>query len=296
MSPILPPVLPLPRALPLPTALPWFDRKLLKAVERVVPAPDREEWSRAWQAELWYVHHRRRHRGGHRFAVMADLAVGLTRDALWLRTESCKTTFRGTAALCLGSLAFFSIACTLVALAFSGGWQPLGAYLRAPLARCLVAAPLIMFVGFSTASRRHIEQTTSSQGVFRCKRLLFFAAKTAHMFLLSFLLSMVVCFPLHPVLPNTADLFQMFAYVLFAVIGMRWALQDQEQRCKQCLQCLAQPARVGRPSHNLLEWNGTELSCKHGHGLLSVPEIETSWCQSSHWVEMGHGWDGTISV
>jgi hypothetical protein len=40
---------------------------------------------------------------------------------------------------------------------------------------------------------------------------------------------------------------------------------------------------VGRPSHNLLEWNGTELLCPDGHGHLSVPEMETSWCQSSRW-------------
>ncbi len=280
----------------MPSPLPYFDRKLLSTVERIVPATDREEWSRAWQAELWYVHHRRRHRGRHRFGIMTDLAVGLTRDALWLRTEGWKTTLSGTAALCLGSLGLFSVACTLIALAFSGGWQTLGIYLREPLARCLLAAPLIVFVGFSTASRRHVEQSSRGRGVFRCKRLLFFAMKTAQVFSLAFLLSMVVCFPLHPLLPHTADLFQMFAYVLFAVIGMRWALQDQEQRCKQCLQCLAQPARVGRPSHNLLEWNGTELSCKQGHGLLSVPEMETSWCQSSHWVEMGHRWDETMSA
>jgi hypothetical protein len=280
----------------MPSSLPSFDRMLLHAVERIVPAAEREEWSRAWQAELWYVHHRRRHRGRHRFAIMTDLAVGLTRDALWLRTESWRITLSGTASLCLASLAASSAACTLIALAFSGGWEPLGVYLREPMARCLLAAALILFVSLATSSRRHVEQTTRSQGVFRCKRLLFFAVKTAQVFALAFLLSMVVCFPLHPLLPNTADLFQMFAYVLFAVIGMRWALQDQEQRCKQCLQCLAQPARVGRPSHNLLEWNGTELSCKLGHGLLSVPEMETSWCQSSHWVDVGHSWDETMSA
>ena len=281
---------------PIPSSLPLLDQRLLHMVERIVPAADREEWSRAWQAELWYAHHRGRHRGRQRLAIMSDLAVGLTRDALWLRTESWRATLSGTAALCLGSLAGFSVACALLALAFSGGWQALGAYLREPLARCLLAAPLIVFVGFSTASRRHVEQSTRGRGVFRCKRLLFFAAKLTQVFSLAFLLSMVVCFPLRALLPNTADLMQLFAYVLFAVIGMRWALKDQEQRCKQCLQCLAQPARVGRPSHNLLEWNGVELSCKQGHGLLSVPEMETSWCQSSRWGEIGHRWDETMSA
>lgn len=84
----------------------------------------------------------------------------------------------------------------------------------------------------------------------------------------------------------TADLLQLFAFVLFALIGLRWAIHDQEQRCKHCLRLLTTPARVGRPSHNLLEWNGTELSCKHGHGLLSIPEMETSWCRYSHWSDL----------
>ena len=80
------------------SSLPRFDRRLLHTVERIVPAADREEWSRAWQAELWYVHHRRRQRGWQRFAIMSDFAVGLTRDALWLRTESWRSTLSGTAA------------------------------------------------------------------------------------------------------------------------------------------------------------------------------------------------------
>jgi hypothetical protein len=84
--------------------------------------------------------------------------------------------------------------------------------------------------------------------------------------------------------------------VLLALVGLRWAFRDQEQRCKQCLHALATPARVGRPSHNLLEWNGTELSCRHGHGLLSVPEMETSWCESSRWVELDRGWDEAASA
>jgi hypothetical protein len=78
--------------------------------------------------------------------------------------------------------------------------------------------------------------------------------------------------------------------------GLRWAFADQQQRCKQCLHLLATPARVGRPSYNLLEWNGTELLCKHGHGLLSVPEIETSWCQSSQWVDLDRRWSQPISI
>ncbi len=37
------------------------------------------------------------------------------------------------------------------------------------------------------------------------------------------------------------------------------------------------PARVGQPSRSFLAWNGTELICVDGHGLLHVPEMPTSW-------------------
>ena len=84
--------------------------------------------------------------------------------------------------------------------------------------------------------------------------------------------------------------------VPFALVALRWVFADQEQRCQQCLRALASPARVGRPTYNLLEWNGTEQVCKQGHGLLSVPEMESSWRQSSQWVELAAGWDQPASV
>jgi hypothetical protein len=103
---------------------------------------------------------------------------------------------------------------------------------------------------------------------------------------LAFLLSTNLCLPIHQGFPNTSDLLQVLCFVCFALLALRWAIRDQEQRCKHCLCSLTQPARVGRPSHNLLEWNGTALMCRYGHGQLSVPEIETSWCQSSEWTEL----------
>jgi hypothetical protein len=73
--------------------------------------------------------------------------------------------------------------------------------------------------------------------------------------------------------------------VLFALLAVRWSFHDQEQRCKRCLCSLATPARVGRPSHNLLEWTGTQQACRHGHGVFTVPEMLSSWRQHSQWVE-----------
>jgi hypothetical protein len=264
---------------------PRFERHLLSTVGRLVPAHEREEWSRTWQAELWYMRQRSRHRHVSPLAGITDLSIGLTRDALWLRTEDWRLAVSDTATLCLVSLLGLSLLSIMVALALAGGWHSLHFYLRDELTRSLVAAPPVLFVLLATAPRRHSGQSIS-RWPFWIKRHFFFVLKTFEILLLAFLLSVDLCIPLHTLIPLTADLLQLFAFVFFALLGLRWAIGDQEQRCKHCLRSLSTPARVGRPSHNLLEWNGTEQSCKHGHGLLSIPEMETSWCRSSRWVNL----------
>lgn len=263
--------------------LPRFERTLMKCAGKLVPAHEREEWSRGWQAELWYLHHRR----GRSLsaAAMSDLSIGLVRDALWLRTDDWRLAFGDTAIVCVATLLALTFLSMLVALVLAGSWSSLQLYMNEAWSRCIAAAPLVVFVLFATGSRRYTAEG-NSRWFFWVKRQLFLAVKTVQVLLLAFLLSIAVGVPLHGLIPLTADLLQMFFFVFFSLIGLRWAVRDQEGRCKQCLRSLATPARVGRPSHNLLEWNGTELSCKHGHGLLSIPEIETSWCQYSHWINL----------
>jgi len=268
--------------------LPSFDRKLLGVVQRIVPLAERKEWSRAWQAELWHMHRRGRLCNRSALITMADFSIGLTRDALWLRTESWRRTFTGTAVLCIASLFGLILIAFVIALAPRAGWSSFGVSLGQQVNRSLFAAPLILFVAFASTSSRHIEQGAQSKGRFWIKQQAFFSAKVVQVLVLAFVLSVDISQPLHTSLPATADFFQVFCFVLFALLGLRWAIQDQEQRCKHCLHSLAMPARVGRPSRNLLEWNGTELSCKRGHGLLSIPEMETSWCQSSRWIVREH--------
>jgi hypothetical protein len=263
--------------------LPRFERTLLDCVGKLVPAHEREEWSRGWQAELWYMHHRCRRASPA--AGLTDLSIGLMRDALWLRTEDWRLTFNDTAILCVVSLFALTLLSTLVALVLAGSWSSLRPYIHEAWSRSIVAAPLVVFVLFATGSRRYTAEG-NTRWFFWVKRQFFLAVKTVQVLLLAFLLSIAVGVPLHGLIPLTADLLQMFFFVFFSLIGLRWAIRDQEGRCKQCLRSLATPARVGRPSHNLLEWNGTELSCKHGHGLLSIPEIETSWCRYSHWINL----------
>jgi hypothetical protein len=84
-----------------------------------------------------------------------------------------------------------------------------------------------------------------------------------------------------------------FAGCLFA---LRWVLRDQRQRCPVCLRLLKNPARVGQPSRNFLAWNGTELMCEAGHGLLHVPEIATSWFSTQRWLYLDPSWQSLFSA
>jgi hypothetical protein len=258
--------------------LPTFDRNLLLMVERIVPADERAEWTRGWRAELWHGHYY-----GRTYRATTELTAGLIRDALWLRGESWRRAFSGTATLCLASLIGMVTMAGLLAIALHGGIPALR--FDAQVKRFLLEAPLVLFVSFATSSRRHTQQ-----GRGWLKRQTFLWAKTALVLMLAAVLGWDVCQPLEKLLPLLADILQILCFVAFALVGLRWTFADQELRCKQCLRLLATPARVGRPSHNLLEWSGTELVCKQGHGLLSVPEMETSWCQTSEWVS--GGWDG----
>ncbi len=264
--------------------LPTFDRRLLLVVEKVVPAGERAEWTRGWQAELWHGHYY-----GRTYRATTELTAGLIRDAIWLRGESWRRAFSGTAILCLAALGGLLGLSILFAVALNGSWHSLR--FAEQLKRFLLEAPLVVLVSFATSSRRHIHEGWANGWV---TRQLFLGAKTALILTFTAVLSTDICQPVHAVSPVVADLVQIFFFVVFALAGLRWAFADQEQRCKQCLRRLATPARVGRPSHNLLEWNGTELVCKQGHGRLSVPEMETSWCRASEWVS--RGWNRAASV
>jgi hypothetical protein len=270
----------------------------MQALERVVPQPERAEWSRSWQAELWHRHNACRHRK-QSLRATADLTMGLGMDALWLRTESWRCAYNGTAVLCLAALALLSIFALMIALAMAGGWQILRANLQGPFIRFLIATPLVVFVTYATASRRHAEPTSQRTLHWirrEIKRQFFFTVKSLLILLLAFLLSVDGTLTLHGYLPNTAEILQILFFVILALVGLRWSFYDHEGRCKECLRELASPARVGRPSHNLLEWNGTEQVCRDGHGLLSIPEIETSWCQSSRWIGQAPDWDEAAQI
>lgn len=274
-----------------PSPLPAFHDALLRFVGRIVPIAERDDFLRSWHAELFHMLHcvPRRRLGTVRLHI--DLPLGVTSDALWLRTNSLRRSFAGTPALCIASLLSLSLLLFGFAVVSYGGWHALGLYFTRQAEHCLVAVPIILFVSSAIASFSHVELSSIPHTLRWINHLLFAALKTSLALLLTFLLSVCLSRPLYIPLPRGADLLQILFFVLFAILAVRWSFHDQEERCKHCLCSLTTPARVGRPSHNLLEWNGTEQTCKQGHGRLSVPEIETSWHQYSRWIDQTSSFD-----
>lgn len=256
-----------------------FDRLLLRAGSRIVPAADRDEWRRNWHAELWHMHERRA-----RIHNLPSLSAGLLRDALWLRAESWRRAYSGTAALCLAALAGLCIVAAFLGVA-GAGWDQFRLIVGSRIPRFLVESLLVVIVSFATSSSRYVDQRTTGKTLCWIRRQLFLAAKSTLLLVLAFLLSADLCLPLFTRVPMTADALQVFTFELCAIAGLVWAFRDQDQRCKHCLCALSTPAQVGRPSHNLLEWTGTQQACRFGHGVFSTPEMLSTWRPHSHWVE-----------
>jgi hypothetical protein len=74
----------------------------------------------------------------------------------------------------------------------------------------------------------------------------------------------------------------------------RWAIVDQRRRCPVCLRVLTNPIAIGSASQTFLEWYGAELICSKGHGLLHVPEIESSYT-GSRWLYLDASWTSLFS-
>ena len=268
--------------LPVGSTLPRSDRLLLRGIAYIVPRMDREEWLRSWEAELWW----RRHplSGGAHTELFTDLSMGLCRDASWLRLESWLRLLRGTAALCLLVLGFSCLVSVLLAVCVYGSWNVVGLQVFSQVGYFLFASALIVFVTCATAGKRPAVSKTEQCLQTRLYRIAFLGAKLASLLTLMYLLSLDVCSTIAFSFPNTCEYMQMLLFVVGSICSLKWAFQDQEIRCKACLRLLNGPRQVGRPSHNLIEQSGNDFACRKGHGFLSVPELETSWRQSSEWI------------
>jgi hypothetical protein len=208
---------------------------------------------------------------------------GVLHDALWLRTETVSRALTGTPSLCILLLTSLLLLATIPAIIAAGSLHAFTLIALANLPRIAAESSLVAFVGLAAAITS-LEENLSTPHRLRPRARLFFMAKMVLVLLLCWMLSTDLTWPIHRLYPFTALILQSVLFVLFGLLGSRWSSLDSALRCQHCLCSLASPCRVGRPSWNFLEFNGTELLCEHGHGHLSVPEIETSWHQSSVWI------------
>jgi hypothetical protein len=124
------------------------------------------------------------------------------------------------------------------------------------------------------------------------RRWIFLALKIALILPIVYCSSLSLAYCRTSLDPITSEYIQIFVTFTGCLFSFRWALRDQRQRCPVCLRLLTNPARVGQPSRNFLSWNGTELMCNRGHGLLHVPEIATSWFSTQRWLYLDPSWNG----
>ncbi len=90
--------------------------------------------------------------------------------------------------------------------------------------------------------------------------------------------------------------FLLWLYILGTMGLFFWVAMDQKARCRQCLQLLGFPVRMGSPGNLLLDWSGIELCCAKGHGVLHVPHLAPSWAEESdHWITLDSSWQSLFS-
>ncbi len=124
----------------------------------------------------------------------------------------------------------------------------------------------------------------------RARRWIFLTTKAALVVSLVYFSSVGFAYGFHPLSSTAAQSIQLATSFAGFLLGFRWILQDQRKRCPVCLRALSNPARVGQASRNFLAWNGTELICAGGHGLMHIPEIPTSWFSTQRWLDLDASW------
>jgi hypothetical protein len=127
------------------------------------------------------------------------------------------------------------------------------------------------------------------------RRWLFLLSKVSLVVPLVCLSSVDVAYGI-PSLSSTSTQYIQLGLSYFGFLfAFRWILEDQRKRCPVCLRVLSNPARVGEASRNFLAWNGTELICAGGHGLLHIPGLPTSWFSTQRWLSLDASWGSLFS-
>jgi hypothetical protein len=169
--------------------------------------------------------------------------------------------------------------------------QPLSIFLFALLLACLaLPATTSLPLGEYPAHSNHVPWTT------RIRRWVFLSAKFILIVPIVYFGSFDLAYSNSSMSVGTSEPLEAFSAFWALLFAFRWALRDQRKRCPVCLCTLTNPARVGQFSRNFLAWNGTELVCLSGHGLLHVPDIPTSWFSSQRWLYLDPSWRALFPV
>ncbi len=257
---------------------------ILWAGTRIVREPDRAEWRAEWQTELWYA----MREGGDR--RLTSFCLGSLRDALSKRRNAGICRRYGSVLMLADRHAFpdppaiecphplespFRCLALLGLLALAA----MGANLFAPEAPMSAGELLVGLLPFCMIFWPVVALTSGpALGEYPghrnwLRRVCFYIAKIT-------LLLLIVSFGASA-LAGCALRIDIAALGLF--MGIRWATMDQRGRCPTCLRLLDKPVRMGSGSRILLEWNGTELLCLRGHGVMHVPENPAIWFRKPRW-------------
>lgn len=244
---------------------------ILRNAARLVPAPARAEWLAEWSAELWYVEH-----------DATSFCLGSFRDALWLRLRgfSVRRLFSLDAPLLCALFLISFVALVLLPVVASprsspSAFWPGGAKEFAVDLCWMYLESLMVFLTLDPlALGDYSANGHALSPLIRIRRWVFLAIKLALLppSLLLVTVALASIFPPAPVL-----------WLPGLILGFRWALADQRQRCPVCLRFLSNPVEIGSPGHMLFQPHGTEAVCTRGHGSLYVPRTPASWCNTQRW-------------
>jgi hypothetical protein len=259
---------------------------ILNIASWLVPQEQRAEWLAEWQGELWQLRRRK--------TDAAIFCLGSFRDAMWLwrnhpESRRCRWPRLEAPSHCLFFLATVAALSLLFVLRLPHIPDPRAGARFSPL------PPLYNFFGLITMACFVLPVTTSlSLGEYPAsrywlRRWAFLAAKIA--LVLAPIYSGCVYSKYQYLTHQPSPIPGQFL-LLGCILAFRWILNDQRRRCPVCLQSLGHAAQVGQPARNFLEWNGTELMCKRGHGLLHVPATPSDWSSRQRWLDLDASWSG----
>lgn len=246
-------------------------RLILSLAAIIVPRTRRADWLAEWEGELF---HSSVELGADR-ARLTAFCLGAFSDAFWIwRHHPHRLEILDSPAGCLLSLLVIAgVARTSWAVA-----NDVGSYPAVSLFLVVTCGVLLTSVNTRLPLVLHLQASRSDV----TRGWLFFVLKIG-----------LILLSLHQALGVAAALAAWGAAQLLIIIctlAFRWALRDQRARCPVCLRKLTKPVRVAVGSSGFLGWNGVEMMCCLGHGLLYLPESPSDHYHAPRWVTLDSSW------